>query len=301
MTDLTINPPAFTPRVKMSFSYEEVASCLTSEPREPVDHRYQALFFTRTTAPSPDAQVKLLAKTLEVETSVLLRHEICYLMGQSGEGTAVPVLRRILHDASEDEVTRHEAAEALAALDAPGLLSDLERYEKDRDTLPLLVDTCALAIEGLKRKNDARVCGCQTGEKVEGGRFMTKDPAQGDPTATADDIPRLEEVLMDEGAELYDRYEAMFTLRDLGAAQSLGWALTADGSSSCLRHELAFVLAQLEDGATVEALSAKLADEAEHDVVRHEAAIALGAMDEEVAKLALLNGLKVSVLLSKAD
>jgi deoxyhypusine monooxygenase len=269
MAELSACSLEFSPRVKLTFTHDEVTNCLTTvAPREPVDHRYQALFFTRTTAPSKEAQVALLEATLAIETSVLLRHEICYLMGQSGSPAAIPTLRRILHAEDEDEVTRHEAAEALAALEAPGLLEDLQAYEASRDTLPLLADTCKLALEGLKRKEDARVCGCQNGEKIQGGRFITTDPAKGDPTASTKDIPRLEATLMDESLALFDRYEAAFT------------------------HELAFVLAQLEDEATAACLVAKLEDPCEHAVVRHEAAMALSAMDGSDAKAALLRNLK---------
>lgn len=292
MTELAECSSEFSPRVKLSFTQDEVSECLMSmEPREPVDHRYQALFFVRTTVPSKAEQVALLERTLELETSVLLRHEVCYLMGQIGSHEAIPTLRRILHAADEDEVTRHEAAEALAALEAPGLVDDLKEYELTRDTLPLLADTCNLALEGLKRKQDARMCGCQGGEKGQGGRFITTDPAQGDPSATVEDVPRLETTLMDESLALYDRYEAAFTLRNLGAGGSLAAALEADTSSACLRHELAFVLAQLEDDATTDALVTKLEDATEHGVVRHEAAIALSAMDSPNAKSALVRNL----------
>jgi len=292
MTELAECSLEFSPRVKLSFTHDEVAECLMSkEPREPVDHRYQALFFVRTTIPSKAEQVALLEKTLEIETSVLLRHEVCYLMGQIGSHEAIPTLRRILHAADEDEVTRHEAAEALAALEAPGLVDDLKEYELTRDTLPLLADTCNLALEGLKRKQDARMCGCQGGEKGQGGRFITTDPAQGETSATVEDVPRLEATLMDEGLALYDRYEAAFTLRNLGAGGSLAAALEADTSSACLRHELAFVLAQLEDDATTDALVTKLEDASEHGVVRHEAAIALSAMDSPNARSALVRNL----------
>lgn len=105
--------------------------------------------------------------------------------------------------------------------------------------------------------------------------------------ATVADIPALEAALLSE-APLFERYEAMFTLRNLGAAAPLARALAADNASACLRHELAFVLAQLEDEATVDVLVAKLADPTEHSVVRHEAAIALSVMGGSDAARAAL-------------
>lgn len=280
--------------VKMSYNWEEVSHALTTLP--PIAERYQALFFAKTTAPTPDDFKSLLVSALQVEKSTLMRHEICYVLGQSGHMGAVKILQEVMHDSSEDEVTRHEAAEALAALDAEGLADDLRRYATSREQLPLLADTCELALDGLAQKNDARMCACLDSEKVAGGRFVTKDPAKGNPDATLEDVPALSATLTDPSAKLFARYEAMFTLRNLGAgpaSAALAQALLSDRTSSCLRHELAFVLAQLEDEATADALVAKLADVSEHAVVRHEAAIALSVMGgAEVAKPALIKHLE---------
>jgi len=278
-----------SPPVKLTMTWDDVLVVMTATPRYPIAVRYQALFFAKPCAPSSEDYVKVLSDALAHETSILMRHEICYVLGQSGNALAVPILKGIMHDSSEDEITRHEAAEGLAALDAEGLLDDLSRYgEDDRSSLPLLTDTCMLAIDGLAQKNDARVCGCLDGEKVPGGRFVSRDPAKGDTTATAADVPALEAMLLDQSKPLFARYAAMFTLRDLAASGGLAKALAADTSSACFRHEACFVLAQLEDLTTVPALVAKLADPAEHAVVRHEAAIALSAMgDSDEAKPAL--------------
>ena len=58
-------------------------------------------------------------------TSVLFRHECCYLLGRIGadssdiQGVKNPVflaLLRVLEDESEDEVTRHEASLGTSAV-----------------------------------------------------------------------------------------------------------------------------------------------------------------------------------------
>ena len=51
-----------------------------------------------------------------------------------------------------------------------------------------------------------------------------------------------------------------------------------DEGNPLLKHEVAFVLGQLEHPAAVEALCAAVRCEEEHGMVRHEAAEALGAI-----------------------
>lgn len=255
-----------------------------------VENRYRALFFSRQTAPSTAELVKLLTKALDHETSELMRHEICYVLGQCGDALAIPVLSAVLHDEGDSVVTRHEAAEGLAALDAQGSIPALEQYAASEDGgLQLLRQTCELALEGLRREQAGEeavpVCACQMYEKTatsKGIEYVSKDPAKGreDLTNPAH-IPALTASLLDQAAPLYGRYEAMFTLRNLGGSattEALCRALREDTSSACLRHEVAFVLGQMEDEDATDALIEKLQDPQEHDVVRHEVAIALGSM-----------------------
>ena len=56
-------------------------------------------------------------------------------------------------------------------------------------------------------------------------------------------------------------------------------ALTNDTSSALLRHEVAYVLGQMQHDLSVEALETALRRPDEHDMVRHEAAEALGAIE----------------------
>lgn len=82
----------------------------------------------------------------------------------------------------------------------------------------------------------------------------------------------------------------MFTLRDLASPPDLPTAAPAikalasgfqDRSSALFRHEVAFVFGQLCHPASVPALVEVLKDGAEHGMVRHEAAEALGSLGEE--------------------
>ena len=81
---------------------------------------------------------------------------------------------------------------------------------------------------------------------------------------------------------IFDRYRAMFSLRDRGgekAVLQLCRALTSDDSSALLRHEVSYVLGQLQHPVSVAALEANLRKHDEHQMVRHESAEALGAIE----------------------
>lgn len=180
-----------------------------------------------------------------------------------------------------------------------------------------LGQTCYLAVEGLKR-DTARVCACQ---------YASYDPAIGVIGATPAEIPAYERQLLGPMigsseqpqafvntvtgpdaaimSDMYPRYVAMFTLRNLGACASLARVLSADRTSPVLRHEIAFLLGQMDDDAddaenkagtdnsntendiATSALIENLAEPDEHVMVRHESAIALGSRGGEAAKLAL--------------
>jgi deoxyhypusine monooxygenase len=186
-----------------------------------------------------------------------------------------------------------------------------------------LEETCYLALRALEERENSQnpksksvsICACQ---------FQSHDPAHGVEGATVDDIPRYEGELKDGGLNLYDRYVAMFTLRNLAgvleggegeeqneneekehqngegdadsakqaagklaAVHALASTLDTDTSSPVLRHEIAFVLGQIESPQAVDALIRNLQNGNDHPMVRHETAIALGTIGSEKAKEAL--------------
>jgi len=82
---------------------------------------------------------------------------------------------------------------------------------------------------------------------------------------------------------LWNRYRAMFSLRNINTAESvlaICDALQKDTSSALFRHELAFVLGQLEHPVSGKVLGEVIENVKEHSMVRHEAAEALGAVAE---------------------
>ncbi len=85
--------------------------------------------------------------------------------------------------------------------------------------------------------------------------------------------------LLDGSLPMFQRMRAVFALRNLGGADAVDALAAAFADpSALLRHELAYVLGQMQDTHAVPALTRVLEAEDEHVMVRHEAAEALGAI-----------------------
>merc|ERR1719427_2633422 len=95
---------------------------------------------------------------------------------------------------------------------------------------------------------------------------------------------------------LFDRYRAMFSLRNRGDEASI--LALAEGllcSSALFRHEVAFVLGQAASPLAKEQLLERLRDEQENAMVRHEFAEALGDIPGVDIKTEMENYLDPSV------
>ena len=109
--------------------------------------------------------------------------------------------------------------------------------------------------------------------------FGSVDPA---PPAPETELGGLRARLLDASLPLFERFQAIFGLRNLkgpDAALALGSAMRSD-PSALLRHECAYVLGQMQQAAAVPDLVAALRGD-ENPMVRHEAAEALGACGGE--------------------
>lgn len=113
-------------------------------------------------------------------------------------------------------------------------------------------------------------------EEVSTNPFLSIDPA---PPTKNTSVKDLTSILLDNNVPLFERYRAMFTLRNMRCAEatiSLCEALTH--GSALFKHEVAFVLGQIQDSLAVPFLKEVLCDTREHEMVRHECAEALGAI-----------------------
>ena len=88
-------------------------------------------------------------------------------------------------------------------------------------------------------------------------------------------------VLLDEQARMFERMRAVFALRNDGSSDAVDALCAAFSSKSALlRHELAYVLGQMQNPRALPTLWQRLEDEKEHVMVRHEAAEAMGAIGD---------------------
>ena len=236
------------------------------DPTQPLDARIRALHELRepNNPLTLSQKISYLMKTISGTRSVLLLHEVMYALGQIGEGDAacVAFLGDILVDIGHDVVTRHEAGEALGAMMEPSALGVLASVVSPVE----VAETCYLSIVRIKGSFPRVTPGCE---------YSSVDPA---PPHTVTDADYLRALLNDPLADLFERYRAMFAMRDAKDVVGLVAAMVSDKSSALLRHEVAFVLGQLEDIRSVDGLVEMLTRKEEHPMVRHEAAEALGAI-----------------------
>ena len=201
------------------------------------------------------------------DPSALLRHELAYVLGQIQDPHAVPVLSAVLANTAEEPMVRHEAAEALGAIGELGTVELLERYRNDPSTV--VAETCEIALDRIRERERKRL-----GEDgAAANPYGSVDPAPPSapgtlsrpragrpfpPSRTLNPHPHtharvfsaptaeLKAQLLDTSRSLYDRYKAMFALRNRGDEAAV-LALTAglEDRSALFRHEIAFVLGQL--------------------------------------------------------
>mmetsp|Transcript_40818 Transcript_40818/g.49526 ORF Transcript_40818/g.49526 Transcript_40818/m.49526 type:complete len:460 (+) Transcript_40818:125-1504(+) len=317
--------------------------------------RYRAMFSLR--GVGTEEAVDALLDGLE-DTSALFRHEIAFCLGQMQTPRAVRKLIDVLENTLEHPMVRHEAAEALGAINTPECYAPLYTYQNDAEQE--VAESCWMSVRRIEsaakgvfiQRQDAyhrmefESCGRGRDEeerhhrpdkhqaskrarsakeqyaaaaRAEYLRALEATSSESDSDAycsdsssdRGDDEPRsvnghsfladssallsvdpapafstdtpceyLSEILHDEEKDLFSRYAAMFALRDKGGPEEVASIEQAmrSAKSALLKHEVAFVLGQLQVPGTEDVLIAALCDETENGMVRHEAAEALGSI-----------------------
>ncbi|CAE6533871.1 unnamed protein product [Rhizoctonia solani] len=277
--------PAATPE---SFTKLE-ATLLNHSGDVPLHARFRSLFTLK--ALPGQQSIDIISKGFK-DDSALLKHELAYVLGQMGDPYAIPTLSNVLSNEGEDPMVRHEAAEALGALSAESAIPLLEKYL----TCPerAVRETCEIALDKIKwdATPEGKASNKLAKERKEQGaaQFTSVDPApaaahsklvssRNTESLGPNAINELRNLLLDTSKPLFERYRAMFALRDIGTAEAVD-ALAAglSDSSALFKHEVAFVFGQLLSPHSVPALVKTLEDVNENEMVRHEAAEALGGI-----------------------
>lgn len=255
---------------------EKLRRCLL-DLSQPVAQRTHAAFILRTRG--DEAAVNVLSEALlNKADSSLMRHELAYILGQIQNPIVCPMLEQILADESDDLLVRHESAEALGAIGLENSLPILHQFATHE--AKEISETCQIAIDLIEWR--------KRGENADRGGYLSVDPAPamkgGDKVLT---VEELRQQLMDTSSSLFHRYRAMFALRNMNSdAAAIALLDGFQDTSALFRHEVAYVLGQMQRKATIQGLTKVLQNETEHRMVRHEAAEALGAVGgEEVEQL----------------
>ncbi|CAH9104840.1 unnamed protein product [Cuscuta epithymum] len=236
---------------------------------QPIAERFRALFSLRNLRGTGPRHALIHATR---DSSNLLAHEAAFALGQMQDVDAIPALAAVLGDLSLHPIVRHEAAEALGAI---GLDCNVPILQESltSDPAPEVRETCELALSRIKERKDVK------SSDDTSSRFLSVDPAT---PASCSSVPQLREVLLCEEKGMYERYAALFALRNNGGEEAISAIIESLGATSALlRHEVAYVLGQLQDKKASDALSMTLRNTNEHPMVRHEAAEALGSIADD--------------------
>lgn len=260
----------------------ELRSCLLDISSNHIAKRTHAAFLLRTEGSEEAALI--IAEALNVrEDSSLMRHELAYILGQMQHQIVCPQLEAILLDENDDLIVRHECAEALGAIGKESSISILQNY--CTHPAPEIHETCQIAIDLINWKKNA-----ENNKGNTSGSYLSVDPAPPAALAASKEasVDELQKKLMDPSASLFNRYRAMFALRNLNTdASAMALVTGFEDPSALFRHEIAYVLGQMQRSVTAEALSTVLRNLGEHAMVRHEAAEALGAIGGDLATAVL--------------
>ncbi|PCH39976.1 MFBC-like protein [Wolfiporia cocos MD-104 SS10] len=261
------------------------AALLNTEGNVPLHNRFRALFTLK--ALKSEEAIKIISKGFSDE-SALLKHELAYCLGQMKNPSALPVLENVLANEQEDPMVRHEAAEAMGAISSTASIPLLQKYLTDSNRS--VRETCEIALAKIDWDNsDEGRKHWSTAESPSEQTYTSIDPAppssrllsgKAAPEDTSDaSIANFRATLLDKSRPLFERYRAMFALRNIGtpaAVDALAAGFTDD--SALFKHEIAFVFGQLLSTHSVPALLEVLQNSQESDMVRHEAAEALGGI-----------------------
>lgn len=257
----------------MRDNIQEMGDILSSD-KESLAKRFRALFTLRNII--CQESIDTIGKVLLNDDSALLKHECAYCMGQMKDPVAIPYLVSTVKDETQHPMVRHEAGEALGAIGqhTDDILELLQKYSKHH--VRELSETCDLALDRLNWYNKENEN--KSAESIS--PYNAVDPTPSFPDSMT--IQELRAIYLDEKRSLFDRYRALFTLRNIGTPEAI--AIICEGffgspsDSALFKHEVAFVLGQMQSLHSVDALTKKLADLDENEIVRHECAEALGSI-----------------------
>lgn len=239
--------------------------------RRPLKERFRALFTLRNI--NTPLAIDEICRSFGDE-SALLKHESAYCLGQMQNPVAIAPLTAVLADERQEPMVRHEAAEALGAIGSAEVRETLHKYLTD--PCVEVRETCEIALARVDWLQAQAADKADADAATDDNPFASVDPS---PPAATRNVAELRRILLDDNETLFERYRAMFALRNIRTEEAVV-AISAGlkCGSALFRHEIAFVLGQLQEPCSVPFLADSLRDASESEMVRHECAEALGAI-----------------------
>ena len=258
----------------------------------PIRIRMDALFKLRTLN-TIDAVYALEEALITEKSSDLLRHEVCYCFGQmtASEQNKEEIQSFLYKEVFEnpkkyEPVVLHEAAEALGNISSENNLKLLEKFlDYDED---IVKETCEMSVENLnwmKLTNNGETEGLNKLSLIH----KTNDPAPPFNFKTNplyNNIQSIKRIMHDEKETLFNRYRALFTLREFNNEEAVSILCEcfnkSHNFSPLFKHEVSFILGQMcqQAKSALKMLEKVLQDEDEDPIVRHETALTLGEITE---------------------
>ncbi|ELA42043.1 uncharacterized protein VICG_00890 [Vittaforma corneae ATCC 50505] len=238
---------------------------LVQSPKTCVSIKTRALFYLRCL---DTEEAALALQKCITNTSVLIDHEIAYILGQMKQSATIPFLFSLARNKNINPIVKHEAIEALGNFEDQNLIPHIQPFLND--PISIISESAVLAISKLEEYKS---------NKDSLSRYYSRDPAY--PFKGSFE----EAIRFFNSDKIEEKYKALFYFRDLNSKEAV--EVLAKGfreSSDLLRHEIAYVFGQMENPLAVDVLINVLEDETEAEIVRHEAAEALGNIGTEKAQ-----------------
>lgn len=263
-----------------------------------VCEKYTAMMTLRTIGTEEAAEV--LEKGYEfLGDSELLRHDVMYCMGQMHAKNSLKFLLERMNDPNERSIVRHEAGEALANYHKlrEQIIPEMQKHWDTEDDL--LRSTVRVGIGKLKNFSEKSRYGLKYGGTIEPAepfnetelREYIQSRGQPNPRDKAELLRVVEELLLKSYEEVdeFSKYRICYFLRDQKDKPSkeilckLLKAQNRQVISPLLRHELCFIMGQINEGdqCIQDILKEVSLDTTEHPVVRHEAILSFYDITED--------------------
>lgn len=233
---------------------------------KPVQARFGAMLSLRQLGSIDAIETLIMAYEYEPKSD-LMRHELCYSLGQidiqspEDEEIIQSFLEKVILTGESSDFVRHEAIEALDFVSEELTMQLLENF-KEGSTGNILFDTYYLKKRQMQWAKDTDNGRTEGLTLPQDSKFNTVDPApfynykaEGSPYT---DVASLQQILLNtqEGKDydLFERYRALFTLRELNSAESVAAVCSiytsAENLARCsdlLKHQAAFVIGQMKE------------------------------------------------------